>query len=926
MTKPSQNQPMTVIHSRQDPLSWREARAKLRGVLQDFIDKPSRRKDDQKSQDRPSFVKLWFKNNMDVYAGSFLSSLAFLVISSISLASRNTQDPIFNASAEIGVYRSQVAASVLMMAGCLFSAYLMGRRRDAAVKDSGASKRRAINKYLAAMDKMDDQQEGSIHRKEDETALSGTSLTGIFPVYRTSANGKGDWVNIPVLLLMEGDYVALQIGDIVPANCKSLESGSTLVKGHRIEKFSGKAFAGAPLPLGRSTIPSNSKALLSLCNLMKIFVVEEAPIASFLRRPPPKYRSPQVHRQLDDIRKIMYFFSVGSFLLCLLLIFVRPDITSTDLSVLLQSPFLAAMGGLPIISPIFLMLLEVLGTARILVTVHRCCSLQNSQKDIVDKSGLLRRYIFAAVSSRLSLQSVVERIHELMQMTKGEKGKDGLLPIPAASLCLLEKLGVATAFALVDDELACEKNSTPQQLLVPSSNGLKLLDICPTMEEEESYDETDSKRQARFSGSNSGGESDSEESLDDAAPNQSSASMAGIGKLRNFRKRVRLLRMAGDRATQSLSFMFERKTEENIEEVQFEDPLWWQHLPSLKCIGLACMLLDQEGPQDRVPLVSESPTIEERLIRHIAVDRHRKQFRLLGKCIGFNTEKNSFGDMGDLSPFVEVGRFQIISSRIFRERLKTDTHALGLEDSRNWGKLRTDATSVIIQDKRSKAYQLLTVGDPRVVANFCHEAWQGENSTILPLSAKDRKSTLATSDDWMLADLDVAAFSYTPLPYTLQEHFQQSHQKQSPTKKYLLENTVKDSTTSEEWSILGNQIFLGVLGSSIVPRKEIEKLLQVFGEAGVRFVYFSPRNMRRTKEVASQMGIDVAWNCAISLRPLGEGEDDQYRMKSTYADWDINAKLPHGIDQVRKHLKEVDNVPLLVSLFTDGEINEIFVA
>lgn len=125
------------------------------------------------------------------------------------------------------------------------------------------------------------------------------------------------------------------------------------------------------------------------------------------------------------------------------------------------------------------------------------------------------------------------------------------------------------------------------------------------------------------------------------------------------------------------------------------------------------------------------------------------------------------------------------------------------------------------------------------------------------------------------------------------------------------------NTISEDWALLNNQIFLGVLGSSITPRKEIEQLLMVFGEAGVRFVYFSPRNMRRTKEVASQMGIDVAWNCAISLRPLDDGQEDPHRMVSNYADWDVKAKLPHGIEAVRRHLQDVDNVPLLVSLYTD---------
>jgi hypothetical protein len=128
----------------------------------------------------------------------------------------------------------------------------------------------------------------------------------------------------------------------------------------------------------------------------------------------------------------------------------------------------------------------------------------------------------------------------------------------------------------------------------------------------------------------------------------------------------------------------------------------------------------------------------------------------------------------------------------------------------------------------------------------------------------------------------------------------------------------KDKGASTEWTMLQNQIFLGILGSLVIPRSETQGLLSTLQDAGVRFVYFSPRNMRRQKEIASQMGIDVAWNCAISLRTLDQGEEDPHRMVSTYADWDVNAKLPHGINSVRQHLKDVDNVPLLVSLFTDA--------
>ena len=130
---------------------------------------------------------------------------------------------------------------------------------------------------------------------------------------------------------------------------------------------------------------------------------------------------------------------------------------------------------------------------------------------------------------------------------------------------------------------------------------------------------------------------------------------------------------------------------------------------------------------------------------------------------------------------------------------------------------------------------------------------------------------------------------------------------------YLLDHTdsqsmmLKDKLISPEWSFVKNQVFLGVLGSLVVPRLLLKRMIDVLTVAGVRFVYFSPRNMRRQKELAIQLGLDVSWNCAISLRPLQSGEDDPHRMVSAYADWDVNAKLPHGVEDVRKHLQEVDN-------------------
>lgn len=249
--------------------------------------------------------------------------------------------------------------------------------------------------------------------------------------------------------------------------------------------------------------------------------------------------------------------------------------------------------------------------------------------------------------------------------------------------------------------------------------------------------------------------------------------------------------------------------------------------------------------------------------------------------------------------------------------MQSDSHALGLEESRNWSRLFTDADTVFVRDGRSGGDLVLTVGDARLVTQLCPDWWQGENSTISPLTAADRQIINETQKNWMLSDLDVQAFSYAPLPYTADQKIEFGGAKGSHI--YLLDNAVPNShiPTHGFWSLVRNQIFLGLLGSSVRPRKEIEPLIDSCADAGVRFVYFSPRNMRRTKELASQMGIDVAWNCAISLRPLEEGTDDTFRMTSNYADWDVNARLPHGVADVRRHLEEVDNVPLLVSLYTD---------
>ena len=559
---------------------------------------------------------------------------------------------------------------------------------------------------------------------------------------------------------------------------------------------------------------------------------------------------------------------------------------------------------------------EVLGTARILKAVHRYAGVDESDRNDDEwftQTRLLFQYVQKTALSRLSLlewwRGLTRSVWRMLGLGSSGPLRQRLVRVPPASVNLLEKLGVATAFSLIDDELAVEKHAIPQQLLIPSGQGLKLLDLCPVYDDDSDMESMDSTTRRR-------NDSDSDDS-DDSNENFHQTLRRKILRTRNIRRRR--AKSVDSRSVAS---------EESTYEVQFEDPAWWKFLPSLKCIGLSCLAVDgtntNRATRDEREMEHDADDADPKrdMVRVVSTERPSNQLKSLAECIGFSVSPNSFGERGDLTPFTERLRMMVLSNALVAERLLQDSHERSSEHSRWWGLLRPDATSMVLHDSRSGAYQLLSIGDPIVISSFCNDAWQGENSTILPLSNNDRNTILETSRNWKLADLDVEAFSYSPIPKTFFAKLESSTAANNQV--YLLDNAVsnvslaKDRAVSEDWLMVKNQIFLGMLGSQVIPRREIQKLLSCLSEAGVRFVYFSPRNMRRQKELAQQMGIDVAWNCAISLRPLKSGEADPHRMVSNYADWSVNAKLPHGVEDVRTHLREVDNVPLLVSLFTDS--------
>ncbi|KAI9997937.1 hypothetical protein PInf_002195 [Phytophthora infestans] len=444
--------------------------------------------------------------------------------------------------------------------------------------------------------------------------------------------------------------------------------------------------------------------------------------------------------------------------------------------------------------------------------------------------------------------------------------------------------------------------------------------------------------------------------------------------------------------------------------LQFEDPKWKQHLPSLKPIGLAIMVNDDENPA-----------------RH-----YEENMRYLvneGLC------PVDDGDTRD--PYLR-SCMQRLSAHIrmlpFPKHLLNLSREMGFsEDTRYRGNLKSHLYSTVVLD------------NARTITSYCHVAilpscWLTAASTgMASLSVRSRvkkqRTILDMYNQWRVEDLDCIAFSYVPVPHKLNSLFSRTGSSSNggsfvdspntgPTRRlggtlppvYLVDDsaaselnsphsvaprnsmpfsssmsedqgigretrrmsysgplsplaspdsvddmsldqesisgvraaksagappsgqitppskrrgnlTISDLESSVElhpsetssvekdsmlWRIQDDQIFLGMVATGVQPKQHTPDFIEDLNACGIRFVYFSPRNMRRSKLLAEKMGIETDWNCAISDGP------DPHRMTSNYSDWDVKARLPHGVEAIKRHLAEVDNVPLLVSLYTDS--------
>uniref|UniRef100_A0A8C7QMH0 Transmembrane protein 94 n=1 Tax=Oncorhynchus mykiss TaxID=8022 RepID=A0A8C7QMH0_ONCMY len=400
--------------------------------------------------------------------------------------------------------------------------------------------------------------------------------------------------------------------------------------------------------------------------------------------------------------------------------------------------------------------------------------------------------------------------------------------------------------------------------------------------------------------------------------------------------------------------------QQNPVSIQFDEQGWQCHLPSLKPLGLNILLnLCNASVTQQLCRFSDHLSNLALQESHGAVLPVHVPWGLceLSRLIGFTPGARELFKQEN-----HLALYQLPCGEKAKESVPRRLH--------NFTKRQPPIShliSLFIRDSSSNNVQMLSHGSADLILEACTDVWDG--SDIYPLSGSDRKKVL---DFYQRACLSgyCSAFAYKPMQVSLSNQLNGKCVELAPGPNLFsgveLPSTtpIKYDSRRNSWSsdegigegvekddcvqALSGQIFMGMVSSQFQARLDTVRLIDALVTACIRFVYFSMEDELRSKVFAEKMGLETGWNCHISLTPNRDSpcdgapnspgqdslHDDLHQDSRDEAEGPLlpeeetadvpsfledcnRAKLPRGIHQVRPHLKNIDNVPLLVPLFTD---------
>ncbi|XP_063077900.1 transmembrane protein 94 isoform X2 [Engraulis encrasicolus] len=413
--------------------------------------------------------------------------------------------------------------------------------------------------------------------------------------------------------------------------------------------------------------------------------------------------------------------------------------------------------------------------------------------------------------------------------------------------------------------------------------------------------------------------------------------------------------------------------QQNPVSIQFDDSGWQGHLPSLKPLGLN-ILLNLCNASVTQQLCSFSDHLSNLALQesHGAVLPLHVPWGLceLSRLIGFTPGARELFKQEN-----HLALYQLPSGEKSQETGTRRSHHFNKRQPPI-----SHLISLLVRDSTTSNVQMLSHGSADLILESCTDFWDGadiyplsgsDRKKVLDFyqraclsgycsafAYKPMHVTLSNKLNGKCVELapGPTLFSGLELPGTTPIKQGGSRRNSWSSDEGICEGLEREDCVQA----LSGQIFMGMVSSQFQARLDTVRLIDALVTACIRFVYFSMEDELRSKVFAEKMGLETGWNCHISLTPNGEGqcdgapsspsqagslhddhlqdsrdeaegpllpEDEGHSDLTSFQPTDSDvpsfledcnrAKLPRGIHQVRPHLKNIDNVPLLVPLFTD---------
>lgn len=355
------------------------------------------------------------------------------------------------------------------------------------------------------------------------------------------------------------------------------------------------------------------------------------------------------------------------------------------------------------------------------------------------------------------------------------------------------------------------------------------------------------------------------------------------------------------------------KLERMADDFCFEDSDWKRLVPNLKPLGLSCLLNSNCGRETHASGVL------------LAVDRLCGEVSPLHKlsmacfcclcgvsdAIGFShSALTSFERRAEV---VELFCYSSAEPAIVNSVIVADPS--GMPQCFSKGTLRSIIArcSHVFDGREVRMFTSLEKEELLRQARV----WETEGRTVLGMSFCSSTSASAYSwvDTYPAAGASILRY-IDDAPVSLcitKDGSLKSHVQWGPGRASAAALDSMEFASSVQESLHTQQVLIGVVSTRYSPLPDVSECVEALGDSGTRFVTFSEESERVASRFGEDIGIDLGWNCVISLN--SEIPPPDFRVSSPGG----GHHLPVGLPAIQRHLDNVDDIPLRVPLFADAD-------